>query len=95
MIPALDWQDEAACKGQIGLFFAPPGERPEGRVAREQRAGHVCNACRVSDECRAFAREGREYGFWGGESEALRAALGFPPARGDWIDRKRAKEAVA
>jgi WhiB family redox-sensing transcriptional regulator len=28
-------------------------------------------------ECREWARENREYGFWGGESEEERAAAGF------------------
>jgi WhiB family redox-sensing transcriptional regulator len=27
--------------------------------------------------CRGWARENREYGFWGGESEEERAAAGF------------------
>ena len=31
------------------------------------------------DDCRRAARDNRENGFWGGESEEERAAAGFPP----------------
>jgi WhiB family redox-sensing transcriptional regulator len=31
----------------------------------------------VLEQCRDWAREQREYGFWGGESEEERAAAGF------------------
>jgi len=31
----------------------------------------------VIGACREWAREHREYGFWGGESEEQRAAAGF------------------
>jgi hypothetical protein len=31
----------------------------------------------VLEPCRAWAREKREYGFWGGESEEERAAAGY------------------
>jgi WhiB family redox-sensing transcriptional regulator len=34
--------------------------------------------CPVIEACRAWARERREYGFWGGESEEERAAAGYP-----------------
>jgi hypothetical protein len=51
----LAWTADASCQGRSELFFAPAGERPEARVARENR----------------------EYGFWGGESEEERAAAGF------------------
>ena len=73
----LTWTDEAACRGQNELFFAPAGERPETRAVREGKARTVCAGCPVLAPCRRWARENREYGFWGGESEEERAAAGF------------------
>ena len=73
----LAWTGEAACQGRTELFFAPAGERPEARVVREGRARAVCMECPVLGPCRDWARENREYGFWGGESEEERAAAGF------------------
>jgi WhiB family redox-sensing transcriptional regulator len=73
----LEWTEHSACTGQTGLFFAPPGERPEARAVREAKARAICNVCAVLEECRSWARENREYGFWGGESEEERAAAGF------------------
>jgi WhiB family transcriptional regulator, redox-sensing transcriptional regulator len=73
----LAWTSDAACTGQTDLFFAPAGERPEARVVREGQARAICRSCPVLLECRDWARENREYGFWGGESEEERAAAGF------------------
>ena len=73
----LTWADEAACRGESRLFFAPAGERPEARATREVQARAVCHACPARAECRDWAREHREYGFWGGESEEERAAAGY------------------
>lgn len=73
----LKWMDHAACAGQSELFFGPPGERPETRARREAKAREVCMSCSVLSECRDWARENREYGFWGGESEEDRAAAGY------------------
>ena len=73
----LAWTSDAACVGQTDLFFAPAGERPETRTLREARARNVCTECSVIEPCRRWAREHREYGFWGGESEEERAAAGF------------------
>ena len=73
----LEWTDRASCGGQTRLFFAPPGERPEARAVREAQARAICHACPVLEQCRDWAREHREYGFWGGESEEERAAAGF------------------
>ena len=73
----LTWADEAACRGESRLFFAPAGERPEARATREAQARTVCRGCAALVDCRAWAREHREYGFWGGESEEERAAAGF------------------
>jgi WhiB family redox-sensing transcriptional regulator len=73
----LEWTADAACSGETSLFFAPPGERPEARAVREERARAICAQCPVLAECRQWARQHREYGFWGGESEEERAAAGF------------------
>jgi WhiB family transcriptional regulator, redox-sensing transcriptional regulator len=68
---------DVPCRGLTDLFFAPAGERPEARIARETIARAFCAACRVELACRTWARENREYGFWGGETEEERAAAGF------------------
>ncbi|MEX0665839.1 MAG: WhiB family transcriptional regulator [Acidimicrobiia bacterium] len=73
----LAWTTDAACVGQTDLFFAPAGERPETRVLREARARSICRSCPVAQPCREWARDNREYGFWGGESEEDRAAAGY------------------
>ena len=73
----LSWTVDAACEGRTELFFAPAGERPEARVWRENKARAVCMECPVLQPCSDWAREQREYGFWGGESEEERAAAGF------------------
>jgi WhiB family redox-sensing transcriptional regulator len=73
----LAWTVDASCVGQSDVFFAPAGERPETRIVREGRARSICRSCPVLEPCRDWAREHREYGFWGGESEEERAAAGF------------------
>jgi WhiB family redox-sensing transcriptional regulator len=72
-----EWVDDAACRGQADLFFAPRAERPQARVRREARARRLCAACPVAAPCREFARAHREYGFWGGESEDERHRAGY------------------
>jgi len=69
--------DEARCNGLTHLFFPPPGERPQTRDRRETRAAEICVNCPVSIDCRDWARQNNEYGFWGGESEEARAAAGY------------------
>jgi WhiB family redox-sensing transcriptional regulator len=76
----LPWLGQAACRGKSHLFFGPQGERPDVRQEREARAVLVCQACPVLEPCRRWAREQREYGFWGGESEEDRVAAGYPVA---------------
>jgi WhiB family redox-sensing transcriptional regulator len=73
----MEFSAGAACKGETRVFFAPPGERPEARERREAAARALCRSCPVLVECRQWAREHREYGFWGGESEEERAAAGY------------------
>jgi WhiB family redox-sensing transcriptional regulator len=76
----VEWKSKAACDGHTGLFFAAFAERPDVRVHRERQARELCEQCPVLEACRAWARERREYGFWGGESEEERAAAGYPVA---------------
>ncbi len=75
--PAVEWMADAACKGHTPLFFPPKAERPQARQRRENRARRICMTCDVLDECRTFAREHHEYGFWAGESEEDRHLAGF------------------
>ncbi|HBM56840.1 MAG TPA: WhiB family transcriptional regulator, partial [Acidimicrobiaceae bacterium] len=46
------WVDEAACRGESDLFFAPFAERPEARVRREAKADELCKACPVAGPCK-------------------------------------------
>ena len=71
------WMADAVCYGHTHVFFAPPGERPEAREVREAKARSICHTCPVMTPCRQWARDNREYGFWGAESEEERAAAGF------------------
>ncbi len=72
-----DWRELAYCKGQLKLFFPPKAERPQARARRETKANRLCEQCSVFAECRAWARQNREYGYWAGESEEDRHLLGF------------------
>jgi len=72
-----DWMASGACRGLSDIFFAPLAERPQTRERREARARQVCLQCPVLETCRTYAREHREYGFWGGESEEQRHSAGF------------------
>lgn len=67
-----DWLIDAACKGQTDHFFAPHGEQAEAREAREAVARTICMSCDVLPDCRDYAREHREQGFWGGENDDQR-----------------------
>lgn len=74
---AVKWADRALCKGRTPLFFAPRAERPQARMRRETQASLLCAKCLLAVECRAFARENHEYGYWGGESEEERHRAGY------------------
>ena len=74
-----EWTRDALCADKAHLFFAPPGERRTRRAKREALAKSYCDSCRVLSACRAWARNNREHGFWGGENEETRAAMGYPP----------------
>lgn len=73
------WAADGLCAGKPDLFFAPPGERRTRRSRREALAQAYCDNCQVLLRCRSWARENREHGFWGGESEEQRAQVGYPP----------------
>jgi len=74
----LEWMDEAICKNKTPLFFPPLSERPQARKRRETEAKLICAQCPVMIQCRDHARNAREYGVWGGESEMDRELLGYP-----------------
>ena len=76
---AMAWMRDGLCRGESDLFFAPFAERPEARVRREAQARDLCSRCPSADPCRQYARDNRELGFWGAESEADRATAGFAP----------------
>lgn len=73
------WQQHARCQGQTDLFFAGDGEPPAERRRRESLAIELCDICPVKQVCRDTAREQREIGVWGGETDEERAAAGYPP----------------
>ena len=69
---------KAACTGKPQLFFAPLAERPQARARREAKAAELCRVCAARVTCRSYARERREFGYWGGENEEERTRAGFP-----------------
>ena len=73
-----DWLDEAECAGYGSLFFPANAERPQARARREGKARLICLRCDARLRCRDYAREHREFGFWGGENEEQRTNAGFP-----------------
>jgi WhiB family redox-sensing transcriptional regulator len=73
------WYEDASCRGKSQLFYPPPNETASHRAMRERYAAVVCASCPALVPCRDWAREQREFGFWGGESEAARIAAGFVP----------------
>ncbi|MFJ2218274.1 WhiB family transcriptional regulator [Streptomyces sp. NPDC101062] len=48
--------------------------------AQATAAKKLCAECPLATECRTNARANREWGTWGGETSAERAAAGHPPA---------------
>ena len=73
----LTWTSEASCHGQSRVVVAPPGgppPAPAGPAGPPPPRGPRGDVLHL---CREWARDHREYGFWGGESEEERAAAGF------------------
>lgn len=81
LIP-VSWAERGLCRGaDPKQFHAPFGEDAADRLVREENVKKIyCAHCEVATQCRDWARGHREYGVWGGESEAERAAAGFAPA---------------
>lgn len=73
----LAWASRARCNGLTEMFFGEPKEKPHIRKAREQAAVALCKTCPVMLQCRQFARENKELGVWGGETEDERYHGGF------------------
>jgi WhiB family redox-sensing transcriptional regulator len=71
------WREQSNCIGKRNLFFAPNSERPQARIRREAKASRLCKCCPALIECRKFARENHEYGYWGGENEEQRHLAGY------------------
>jgi WhiB family redox-sensing transcriptional regulator len=77
--PQPTWFEEAQCRGKSRLFYPPPNETSADRTVRERYAAMVCASCAAMPDCRSWARNQHEFGYWGGESEAARTAAGFVP----------------
>jgi WhiB family redox-sensing transcriptional regulator len=90
-----DWREFAACHGRLELFFGKVAERPQARERREAKARKLCDACVVRQPCRQFAREHREYGFWGGENEEERYLAGYPVTAAIGVRVRLAREEAA
>jgi hypothetical protein len=71
------WFDEANCKGQSEVFFESVLDKPVDKRQKEKQAAAICAKCSVTNECKAYARRNGEHGFWGGESEDQRYAIGY------------------
>lgn len=69
------WSDHALCKEQTDRFFAPDGEAPRERIAREAQAKAICANCTVQSDCLDAAITGDERGIWGGTTEAERRRM--------------------
>jgi len=95
LIEDLSWAPGAQCHGLTEMFFGQPGEKPHLRQQREAAAIAVCKTCPVMLQCRLFARENRELGIWGGETEDERYFGGFlhdpDVARRNRMRKRRAK----
>ena len=90
-----EWQEYAACTGRLELFFGKVAERPQARMRREAKARKLCDTCVVRQPCRQFARENREYGFWGGENEEERHLAGYPLSAAIGVRVRLAREEAA
>ena len=64
---------------KVATIFSSSRRKAAARERRENRARKVCFECEVLADCQTYARQQRELGFWGGESEIERAEAGFAP----------------
>lgn len=69
-----DWTTTAACRSDdMGIFFAPDGERQADRETREGKAKEICAGCPARIACLEYALTKPEpYGVWGGMGEEER-----------------------
>ena len=67
------WVDDAACRGQLDLFF-PHNANDHNERRKIHRAIAICRTCPVIEQCRHYATTNREkYGIWAGlTAEQLR-----------------------
>lgn len=72
-----EWFEEANCKGQSIVFFESVLDKPVDKRQKEKQAAAICAKCAVINECKEYARRNGEHGFWGGESEDQRYAIGY------------------
>lgn len=75
---ALDWQQDAACKGPLHSVFFPPAslETRDDKARREARAKAICGECPVAEPCLDYALRIREsHGVWGGTTEIERRIM--------------------
>ncbi len=73
----MEFFDQAACKGQTDIFFAPRAEREAARTIREMKAKAICSICPEFDACHDYIMSRKavgedEYGIWAGTTEAER-----------------------
>lgn len=98
MLGERTWVSQAVCKGRRKWFFDSYRETQNQREKREAIAAMFCQACPVVLECRDYARQNREHGFWGGESEEDRTRAGYMPrstGRRSVLEARRAMAAEA
>jgi len=72
--PQPTWYEKANCRGKSRLFYPAPNEAAADRALRERYAAVLCASCVAMTECRSWARDQHEFGYWGGESESARTA---------------------
>jgi WhiB family redox-sensing transcriptional regulator len=75
---SIAWMEGAPCKGLSGMFHPTlqwRGETQRLFHATEKDAKAVCAACPVKEQCLEYALTNREYGVWGGTTEAERRRI--------------------
>jgi len=87
-ILADDWRHRAACRGEDPELFFPIGTSGPALLQVEQ-AKAVCRRCSVAEQCLAEALRRREYGIWGGTTEAERGELIRRRTKREYFDMLR------
>jgi len=83
-----DWRHRAACRGEDPELFFPIGTSGPALLQVEQ-AKAVCRRCTVAEQCLAEALRRREYGIWGGTTEAERGELIRRRTKREYFDMLR------